>query len=330
MVLADLPLQQTGRHLTAAGAVNGHPAVFVLDTGAEASAMPRIEAERLGVKLDRSSVFTTEGPGGRVYTVLGHYDLTFAGLVLPHTPVTVLNTDADEDHVTSRIGRELIDQRDLEIDLPQSRMRIEDLDGCSVANLSSYLRPATVVRLESDGTRRSPILFNVVLNGHTVPAELDSGLAQSLVTPSAARAARGDLAKAAAHEDVQGLGPARLAAKIVKFDTFVLGGETIRNAKLVVADLWKDTKVEEIGTRLGSESHNAGQPEMLLGADFLRSHRVLVANSMGVMLVSYTGGRVFDVAAPATDAAPRPVDGRGAAEREGAGGETVLAAGSDH
>jgi hypothetical protein len=82
--------------------------------------------------------------------------------------------------------------------------------------------------------------------------------------------------------------------RTVRFDTFTIGDETIKNTKLIVADLWKNNKLEETGTRLGSESHDLGLPRMLLGADFLHAHRVFVANSMGLMLFSYTGGPVFD------------------------------------
>jgi hypothetical protein len=36
-----------------------------------------------------------------------------------------------------------------------------------------------------------------------------------------------------------------------------------------------------------------GLPAMLLGADFLRSHRVLVAQSQQKIYLSYVGGTVF-------------------------------------
>jgi hypothetical protein len=54
---------------------------------------------------------------------------------------------------------------------------------------------------------------------------------------------------------------------------------------------------------------------MLLGADFLRSHRVLVAHSQRKIYFTYTGGPVFQLnrpAAPGTE--PRPADAKAAAE----------------
>jgi hypothetical protein len=38
---------------------------------------------------------------------------------------------------------------------------------------------------------------------------------------------------------------------------------------------------------------NIGLRDMLLGLDFLRAHRVLVANSQRRIYFTYTGGRVF-------------------------------------
>ncbi len=49
----------------------------------------------------------------------------------------------------------------------------------------------------------------------------------------------------------------------------------------------------------------AGEPEMLLGADFLRAHRLLISNSTRQLVFTYEGGPVFQVPKPAqTIAAP--------------------------
>jgi len=48
------------------------------------------------------------------------------------------------------------------------------------------------------------------------------------------------------------------------------------------------------------------QPDMLLGADFLRSHRALIAHSQGKMYFEYVSGTVFPTApAPACDQATK-------------------------
>ena len=58
-----------------------------------------------------------------------------------------------------------------------------------------------------------------------------------------------------------------------RLDTFAVGDELIRDPAL--------------------RSANIGLRDMVLGLDFLRAHRVLVANSQGRIYFTYNGGRVF-------------------------------------
>jgi hypothetical protein len=60
------------------------------------------------------------------------------------------------------------------------------------------------------------------------------------------------------------------------------------------------------------------EPEMLLGADFLRSHRVLIAASQHLLYFTYSGGPVFEVVGdavkpkdePPAPKAPTPAPGK--------------------
>jgi hypothetical protein len=52
-----------------------------------------------------------------------------------------------------------------------------------------------------------------------------------------------------------------------------------------------------------------GLPSMLLGVDFLRSHRVLVAHSQRRIYFTHNGGPVFQLSRPtAPQSDPRPAD----------------------
>ena len=72
------------------------------------------------------------------------------------------------------------------------------------------------------------------------------------------------------------LSPTRNARAIC----FTLKPETIRNANLSIRDH-------------PPQGNNVGMPDMLIGADFLRAHRVLISMSQRRMYVSYLGGEVF-------------------------------------
>lgn len=307
-VLADFPLQPNPNRLLVSGAVNGKPAVFILDTGAAISAMPYKDALKTGVSLSGMNNMTSEGIGGRAKTGTGHFDLRLGSINLPDEVMTVVAMRSLDSGATALIGRELLMQHDLELDLPDNDVKVVEPQGCSADQLAYWNKPYSEAKLEGDRSSRPAILTEVLLNGRLTPALIDSGAERSVVTVAAARAAGADLASATSTGKVGGIGVGTLSADVVRFDSFTIGDETIKNAKLIVSDLWRYNKHEETGTRLGSETHDMAEPRMVLGADFLRAHRLLVANSMGVLVFSYVGGPVFDIsqtarAAPAGSAA---------------------------
>ena len=71
--------------------------------------------------------------------------------------------------------------------------------------------------------------------------------------------------------------------------------------------MWKDanTSRTHVPTKLFV-------PGMLLGADFFRSHRVLVSHSQHKMYFTYVGGPVFSFERRARAAPEVPTDGAGA------------------
>jgi hypothetical protein len=72
------------------------------------------------------------------------------------------------------------------------------------------------------------------------------------------------------------------------------GDEVIHNADILVGEIGKFDREKQIGSNIPSKV-NDDEPEMYLGADFLRAHRVYVAESQRRIYVSYEGGPVFDI-----------------------------------
>ena len=56
-------------------------------------------------------------------------------------------------------------------------------------------------------------------------------------------------------------------------------------------DLFKDATYAEAGSRVSRQI--GGIEDMILGLDFLRSHRVLIAHSQRKLYFTYIGGTVF-------------------------------------
>jgi hypothetical protein len=90
---------------------------------------------------------------------------------------------------------------------------------------------------------------------------------------------------------IRGLGRERLDAWLLPLESFAIGEETIRNPKIPFADLWQHMRADHVGSNLRRPLANL--PDMLLGADFLRAHRVLVSQSQHKLYFSYEGGTVF-------------------------------------
>jgi hypothetical protein len=110
-----------------------------------------------------------------------------------------------------------------------------------------------------------------------------------------------------------GIGEHPVDTRVAIFDRIEIGTEQIKHARLEVADIFGDNKEMETGSYLPHPADIRDKPDMLLGADFLRSHRVLIAAEQHLLYFTYSGGPIFQVVgeAVATDnptapAAPQP------------------------
>jgi hypothetical protein len=135
---------------------------------------------------------------------------------------------------------------------------------------------------------------------------LDSGAFASVLTTSRASAlgVTPHTAGVVSAGCSTGIGEKSIEFWVGPFVSFRIGDELIRDPRIRFGDTWRFSTFK--GTGLLS-SRPAGLPDMLLGADFLRSHRVLIAHSQRKMYFTYAGGTVFPSlpATPCGDAAPR-------------------------
>jgi len=131
-----------------------------------------------------------------------------------------------------------------------------------------------VVPFESSWSSSPNPQFTVLLNGKKLNAVIDSGASVTSVTLDAAKRAgiKLDAPNVQRLGESVGVGEARVARWGATFDTLQIGGEIIRNADVGVLDA------------------SFGQIDLLLGADFLRAHRVLFAMSQHKLYISYIGG----------------------------------------
>lgn len=292
-MLGELTAEANCGAVLAKGALNGVDAQLLLDSGATLSSIAAGDAERVNMAARMRRGLETYGVGGSRDTKVSTVDIGFGRTTIKSEAIIVLQGPATDGPPMAIIGRDLLMQHDLEFDLEHNAIRILDPEECAAPELVYWNKPYSQAKLEGDGGANSAILVDVLLNGHVIPAMIDSGASVSVVTPEAAAVAGVPIDTGDTAGNLHGIGAHTLGAKAANFRTFTIGDESIQNIRIRIADLWKYNKIEETGTRLGYNT-TVVTPKMLIGADFLRAHRVFIAHKQGLILFSYIGGPIFD------------------------------------
>ena len=292
--IAEWPLRAEYYRPVFDGAINGQKIGILIDTGAAMNLVRRSHTARLGLTRRQALGRRVIGISGEEQAEYVHIEEFRIGEgVRKGWEVVAAGEGSFSDDVAVILGDEYFQQVDVEFDLAHNAVRLyetRDCDGVSLAYWATT-EPAGEVPIESG----SKIRLTVAINGQPVRGELDSGSSASMLSkPDAARLgvtpeSSGTVAGGCI---LDGLGGKRqIDSWIGQFESFTVGSERIRNPKLRFADLWRNMAYAETGSRLPTRL--AGEPDMLLGADFLRAHRVLVSRSQRKMYFTYAGGTVF-------------------------------------
>jgi predicted aspartyl protease len=199
------------------------------------------------------------------------------------------------------LGESVLAQGDLEIDFAHKALRQFKPSGCQGDEVVYWGGAYSVAELAQSNDETELGVY-VVLNGKRVLALLDTGASTSVVTPSVAKAA--GVANSAAAGRTVGLGGRPVDVAVATFPTVSIGEETVRNAQLHVADLYDADRVVPINSHVAQQID--GLPEMLLGADFIKAHRIYVARSQRKLYVSYLGGPIFQLPSGSTARTQNP------------------------
>jgi predicted aspartyl protease len=274
------------------GRINGSRVPVLIDTGAapkEGALMHRALARRLGVPLIALHPSAgVGGIGGESRAEIGYISEIRLGKAVREGWRVLVAGEGDQGVFI--IGNQYFQDHELEFDLSRHRVRLFKSEDCRGTSLAYWTRSPGVVPIWIDGW----IYVDVLVNGKPVRAILDSGASTSIIDTSvlARIGAEAQLRTAAPGRCIRGMGKQAIASRVGQFDTFAIGDELIRNPKIYFADLRKDMPRVNL---LLFEIEKYEMPEMLLGADFLRAHRVLVARQQGKLFFTYEGGTVFPV-----------------------------------
>jgi hypothetical protein len=301
---AEFKLTVDGNHALVEGAINGQPVQMEVDTGTSSTLLFPAAVQALGLKAFEMQELKAYGVGGGgtvVRTAIREFRL--GDRTAHNINLLVSPTNPGSQRYAGLVGEDFLGQGDLELDFADNAARLfkpKDCVGDEVAYWAKSYDVTPLVPTQSP----SAVQVYVMLNGQHILAEIDSGASTSIITTGAALVA-GVTPQSVGVRDVgpsEGLGPRPVQTFVAVFPTFTIGDETIKNAKLGIADLFAaDTEVP-LGFRLGVPVVNT--PQMLLGADFIRAHRIYIARSQGKVYFSYNGGPIFQ--GPQADATPAP------------------------
>lgn len=268
-LVAQLPLNYSGPELniSSTGTINGTAAAMQVHTGIDDVYLTRTGIDRHGLRMTWDGYRRTTG------TVK---EITLGPIRTGRRDLEVMPNQAFAPSEDIIIGGSFLFQTDVEIALPDKRINFFKASGCGDEFLGYWKEGAIELPIQYDKRYLPNPTFEVELNGQKMTAEINSGAPISLVNIAAAKRAgfRPDAPGVAGGGYIY-IGKDRLEKWKATFDTFSLGEETIDHVRLSVADM-KTVKAD-----------------IILGADFLRTHRVLFAMSQRKLYVSYVGGDVF-------------------------------------
>jgi hypothetical protein len=195
------------------------------------------------------------------------------------------------------LGADVLSQFTTEWDLAHGVVRLLRPLDCEVEQLAYWAPSYFRIDLEPQSRVDPSVEFEVHINGKSTKAVIDSGDATSHIRPKAAREVGVDPSGPDAEPagDITGLAPQPIPTWIGRFNTFEVGGETIKNAHLLIGELSLPAETEYSGTPIPMRVR---APVVHLGADFLRANHLIIVPEKHVALFTYNGGAVFQTDHP--------------------------------
>ncbi len=293
--LEEWPVRIERGHLIVDGTINRQKVGVLLDTGAQRSVILRAAAKRLNLILRPTNAIRMFGVGGETGVEAAQIDEFSLGGATHKGWSLIVAGDRDIGRdVALILGEDFFQKVDIEFDLAQHAVRLfqpRDCDGAPLAYWASGGAPK--VEFERVSEAGPEIILTVQINGQPVTALFDSGATESTLNlrDAARLGVTPQTPGVVAVSPTTGLGSKTIASWIGPFASFVIGDEKISDTRIGFADLWKDATYTESGSRVAKGI--PGRAAMLLGVDFIRAHRLLIAHSQRKIYFTYAGGPVF-------------------------------------
>jgi predicted aspartyl protease len=276
-----LPIRYAGEGLAPAidGIIDGTPATMLVDTGDFETHLTMTGVVRRDLFLHMTGRYV-DGVGGssRLYSArlkeIALGPIRNARTVNVPVIAEAMITPAFD----AIVGAPFLLQADLEFDLQAKKMRFFRPLNCDGIDLALWKEDTVALPFEFSRSNSPNPHFTVVVNGKELDALIDTGAHRSFMSSQAARKLGIDLKGPGVTRTgiSYGIGEETAPRWRTAIKTVQIGGEKIEGGELDIL-----------------EAQSELDADLLLGQDFLRSHRVLFAMSQKKVYLAYLGGDVF-------------------------------------
>jgi predicted aspartyl protease len=243
--------------------INGHTGLVLIDTGSVQSSIAGSLARQLGMPItDSESTYSFVG-GVRIDKTTTVDTLELGTLTTKKFPMLVLPSKVLHDDTIGMLGPDILQNYDVEFDFAAGKFNLFSPEHC--ANQVVYWTQAAYAEVPLHLDHGGHLLIDVVLNGKSIQAGVDTGAFRSAMTMSVA-------------QSVFGIAPGDPGLT-------QLGTEAINGTRPVPVYHYPFSAVQFAGVSvlnpdielLGADRFDTGGPQLILGVSTLRQLHVYVA-----------------------------------------------------
>ena len=293
--VVTVQIYKRGRVPILAGRVNDYPLMAILDTGASQTALFGSFTKKTSLDVRIVDRLKSGGIGGMGDTGYVHAEaFSFGPLWAKNVDLNVIMSDRVG--VDALLGVDvLFSKYDLELAMSDGQIRFFQPVDCEQASLAYWDPSASVVPMTTVSAHDPRRMIELKINGKSARALIDSGAERSVVDANFARliGLLDDSPENLKKGTLVGAGPNAVDFTVVPVKKIAIGNEIIRDTTIAVAEVLRAT-MEDLSFSPWKRSR-ARTFDMVLGEDFLSSHRVLLSVSQERFYFSYLGGAVFAV-----------------------------------
>ena len=298
MKLVELPVTMSGSKPVVTVRMDGGEARLVADSGAFFSVLTPAAAARLGIRSRPAPGLQIRGVGGNESMGVGTVkDFGFAGLKLGKADFLIGGRNVGGD-VDGFLGQNMLGGVEVEYDLANGVLRLFKAKNCPTEMIAYWATKQSPGILPI--SRMTPMDRHITaagkVNGQPIRVMFDTGSGRSVLRRQTAEriGIRRDGPGVVSGGLSWGFGSKLAESWIAPVDSFEIADEKIQHTRLRIADITLD------------------DADMLIGADFFLSHRVMISSSQRRLYFTYNGGPVFHLdrtdeqEEPGGDAPPEP------------------------